>query len=367
MTYDPSLRRETPLAAILANEIARNGPLSVADYMQRCLWDPHSGFYATRNPLGQAGDFITAPEISQVFGELIGLWSAVVWRDALGAPNEVALVELGPGRGTLLCDALRATKSLVAFRQALRCHLVEASQPLIERQRQTLSQAGAPLSWVPDLAGCSPPAIIIANEFFDALPIDQWIMTADGWRERAVGVNDNGVLCFTGGPTRTQTEVPTKLPVAPVGAIAERFRSLALIKQIASMAQRGPVAALIIDYGHTAPSIGDTLQAVRRHTHEDPLTSPGEADLSAQVDFAALRSAALDTGLEADGPISQSEFLSRLGVVERARKLMSINPALAGSIEVAVARLIAPDAMGSRFKVLGLRSGGVPRLPGFDG
>lgn len=364
MTYDPALRRRTPLAKTLAHEIVRNGPMPVAEYMQRCLWDQQSGYYTMRNPLGQSGDFVTAPEISQVFGELIGLWSAVVWRDTFRAPEDVALVELGPGRGTLLSDALRATKSLSAFSQARRCHLVEASQPLIELQRVTLSPSGAALSWGHDLSGVSPPAVIIANEFFDALPIDQWIMTVDGWRERTVGLDENGMLCLTVGPVPA-AGITTELPAAAVGAIAERVNSVAMIEAISSIAQRGPLAALIIDYGHATSGIGDTLQAVRGHTHEHPLTSPGEADLSAHVDFAALQSVANSAGLEVDGPVTQSEFLSRLGIVERAANLMSANPALAGAIEFAVARLIAPEAMGSRFKVLGLRSRSLPRLPGF--
>jgi NADH dehydrogenase [ubiquinone] 1 alpha subcomplex assembly factor 7 len=363
LTYDPSLRRRTPLAVTLADEIARNGPMPVADYVQRCLWDPRAGYYATRNPLGKAGDFITAPEISQIFGELIGLWSAVIWRDLMGAPGAVTLAELGPGRGTLLRDALRATRSLSAYRQALRCHLVEASEPLIELQREALAQPDTSLSWGPDLSGVTAPAIIIANEFFDALPIDQLIMTTDGWRQRAVGVDGQGALCFT--TATTAAALPAGFGDAPLGAIAERIRSLEMIDAIAALGPRGPVAALIIDYGHMASATGDTLQAVREHAHEHPLTSPGEADLSVQVDFEALASAAHSAGLDVDGPITQGEFLSRLGIVERARTLMSANPGLAGSIEVAVARLIAPEAMGSRFKVLGLRSSGLPRLPGF--
>ena len=364
MTYDPSFRRRTPLAVTLTNEIACNGPMPVADYMQRCLWDSQAGYYATRNPLGQFGDFITAPEISQIFGELIGLWSAVVWRDVLRAPGELTLAELGPGRGSLLRDALRATSSLSAFRQALRCHLVEASEPLIVLQRKALAQSGAPLSWAPDLSGVNAPAIVIANEFFDALPIDQWIMTADGWRQRAVGVDEQGALCFTS--VTATAPVRAGLNEAPAGVIAERLRSRDMIDAIGSLSHRGPVAALIIDYGHMASANGDTLQAVRGHAHEHALTSPGEADLSAQVDFEALASAAKAAGLAVDGPITQSEFLSRLGIVERAHALMSANPALAGSIEVAVARLIAPEAMGSRFKVMGFRCSSLSPLPGFE-
>lgn len=362
MTYDPSFRRRTPLAVTLANEIACDGPMPVADYIQRCLWDSQAGYYATRDPLGQFGDFITAPEISQIFGELIGLWSAVVWRDVLGAPSAVTLAELGPGRGTLLRDALRATSSLSAFRQALRCHLVEASEPLIVLQRKALAQSGALLSWGPDLSGITAPAIVIANELFDALPIDQWIMTATGWRQRAVGVDEQGALCFTA--ITTAASIPAGFRAVPIGALAERIRSLDMINAIASLDPRGQVVALIIDYGHLASANGDTLQAVRGHAHEHPLTSPGEADLSAQVDFEALASAAKSAGLAVDGPITQSEFLSRLGIVERAHALMSANPALAGSIEVAVARLIAPEAMGSRFKVMGLRSSSLSPLPG---
>ncbi len=363
LTYDPSLRRKTPLALALVAEIARSGPIPVAEYMQRCLWDPSGGYYATRNPLGRSGDFITAPEISQVFGELIGLWSAVVWRDVMGAPGNVTLLELGPGRGTLMRDALRATKSLAGFRQALRCHLVEASQPLIDVQRATLTQSSERLSWSSGLARCSGPAIIVANEFFDALPIDQWTMTSEGWRARAVGLDETGTLSFTtltGGESVTSTD---EFPDAPAGAIVERSHTDELLENIATLATTGPVAAIIVDYGHTASGVGDTLQAVRAHAHEHPLSSPGEADLSAQVDFARLAATARQAGLEVDEPVSQGEFLGRLGIVERARTLMSANPAIAGEIEVAIARLISPEAMGSRFKVLGLRSAGLPALP----
>jgi len=357
----------TPLAMELADRIARQGPMPVADYMRRCLWDEQYGYYATRQPLGRSGDFTTAPEISQIFGELMGLWSAVVWRDLMRAPSPATLAELGPGNGTLMADALRATKKVAGFRSAVRGRLIEASRPLIERQRTALMPLAAQLTWHMDLETIEPPAVILANEFFDALPIRQWVRTGTSWSERAIGLGD-GRLCFTTGPTLAADvqRLAVRLADAPDGAICEEPASFEYVEAIGRLARRGPVAALVVDYGHERSAAGDTLQAVRRHAHEHPLTSPGEADLSAQVDFAALGGAALASGLAVDGPISQAAFLGRLGIVERAAKLMAANPAKAAEIESGVARLLAPGGMGSRFKVLGLRSPQLPALPGFE-
>ena len=367
MSYDQAARRKTPLALALAAEIARKAPIPVADYMQRCLWDEKHGYYATRRPLGQAGDFITAPEISQVFGELIGLWSAVVWRDLMGGPAAHTLAELGPGRGTLMRDMLRATAKVPGFHSGLRCHMIEASAPLAAEQKATLAECAIPTTWGADISKIDTPAIIIANEFFDALPVHQWVKAERGWTRRSVDLDDGCQLCFGAHPkTCVRGDLDELFPNAPFGAIVGNQRPELILADIGALAKIGPVATLIIDYGHEKTALGDTLQAVRQHAHEHPLTSPGEADLSAQVDFAELAAAARKSGLAVDGPITQAEFLGRLGIVERASKLMAANPAKAGEIEFGVARLLAPDGMGARFKVLGLRSPELPRLPGFE-
>ena len=371
MTYDPEgyspeARRDTPLALKLKASIARDGPMTVAEYMGRCLWDDEAGYYATRSVIGSAGDFITAAEINQVFGELIGLWSAVVWQQVLGSPAAVQLVEYGPGRGTMMRDLLRAARVVPGFLNAASVHLLEMSPVLAETQHRTLFDCGVPVSWGQNLAGFATPAIIIANEFLDAWPVEQWIKTETGWRWRGVGMDAAGRLCFTTVPgTRTRDELHAKAPDAPLGSVVESQRPERLAEAFKALSHSGPIAALLIDYGHVAPVSGDTLQAVRGHVYESPLTSPGEADLSAQISFFELATALHSAGLTIDGPVTQSEFLGALGIIERASRLMSANPQRAGEIEAGVARLIAPNGMGTRFKVLGVRSSGLPPLPGF--
>ncbi len=381
--YDPTARRDTPLALKLKECIAREGPVTVAEYMQACLQDREHGYYVKRPAIGAKGDFITAPEISQVFGELIGLWCAVVWQQ-MGSPARLNLVELGPGRGTLMRDVVRATSRVAGFGAAAHIQLVESSERLEKAQRETLSGVTRPITWARDFDGVSAPAIIVANEFLDALPIEHWIKTQDGWRERAVGLDDAGELCFTTVQAAdpaclTPSDIPdwsrsqdnSEYGVRPagsdpiLGAIVERLRPDFVTNGLQSLSQSGPVAALFIDYGHASSSAGETLQAVRNHKFESPLTSPGEADLSAHVDFDTFARLCNAAGLAIDGPITQAEFLGRLGIIERASKLMRANPAKAGEIEAGIARLIAPTGMGSRFKAIGVRSAGLAVLPGF--
>lgn len=346
MSYDPEARRDTPLALKLKERIRREGPLSVAEYMHACLHDPEHGYYVKQPAIGRGGDFITAPEISQVFGELIGLWSAVAWQQ-MGSPPRVNLVELGPGRGTLMRDALRAAGKVRGFFDAIDVHLVESNALLIERQQATLSACGRPIAWHASLAPVpSAPSIVIANEFLDTVPASQMINGI----ARCVALDPSGHLAFT--------------PVE--GTIRERQDHIALIADLAQKSTESPLAALFFDYGHTATAPGDTLQALRAHQPEHPLTSPGEADLTVHVDFEAFAAVAHGHALAVDGPITQGEFLGRLGIVERASRLMSANPAKAGEIELAVARLIAPQGMGSRFKAIGVRAPNLPKLPGFE-
>ena len=364
MSYDPKARRKTPLALKLA---APGSYMTVDQFMSDCLWDKEYGYYATRYPVGQHGDFITAPEISQIFGELIGLWSAVIWRDLMGAPAAHSLVEFGPGRGTLMRDMLRATAKVPGFQTDMRCQLLERSETLKAEQQATLASCAIRPIWQRNTLDIEVPAIIIANEFFDALPVHQWVKSERGWTWRSVEVDGNGELQFGVHKTaRVRENLDELFPDAPLGAVVESQRPELMLDDIGAKSKLGPVAMLIVDYGHETTALGDTLQAVRNHAHEHPLTSPGEADLSAQVDFAAIANAARKAGLTVDGPITQAEFLGRLGIVERAHKLTAANPARAAEIEIGVARLMAPDSMGTRFKVLGLRSPNLPTLPGFE-
>lgn len=367
MTVETGLRRDTPLSRRIKERIRRDGPMTVQTYMSICLWDPDYGYYRTQPVFGAAGDFITAADISQVFGELIGVWAGVVWQGVLGAPNPVTLVEYGPGRGTMMRDVLRAARIVPGFAKVTRVHLVESSDGLAEIQGTTLADFRDILSWGRELDEFNPPAIIFANEFLDAWPVAQWIKTESGWHIRGVILDPMGELQFAGIDKNCPHEAfEALLPNAPRGTVIESQRLDQLAEPLKALAERGPVAFLMIDYGHTTPAAGDTLQAVRAHKYESPLTSPGEADLTVHVNFYDLASTLHRAGFVLDGPVTQTEFLGALGIVERASRLMSANPARAGEIETGVARLLAPNGMGSRFKVLAARSPGLPPLPGFS-
>lgn len=354
----------TPLARELRRILATEGPISVADYMALCLAHPVHGYYRTRDPLGAAGDFVTAPEVSQMFGELLGLWAAGVWQ-RMGAPHPVVLAELGPGRGTLMADALRAARIVPAFRAALAVHLVEISPALRRRQQETLAASGVAIAWHDDVATLPEgPLIVFANEFFDALPVHQAVKTADGWHERMVGLDESGRLVRALDPAplpRFEALLPAHLRPAPVGAVFE-WRSDAVVTELARRLVRFGGAALIVDYGHAPSAFGDTLQAVRGHAYADPLEAPGEADLTAHVDFAAIAAAAERAGAQALGPVTQGEFLRRLGIELRAARLKaSATPAQREAIDAALLRLTGGgrENMGELFKVLVL---GDPRL-----
>ncbi len=361
MSADQAAERKTPLAAKLAARIRQEGPVSVADYMRACLNDPEHGYYRKRTAIGRGGDFITAPEISQVFGELIGLWCAVVWQQ-MGAPASVRLIELGPGRGTLMRDTLRAARADPAFRAALDVGLIESNATLEAMQRASLAGEDVPIRWSADIAsGESPaPTIVIANEFLDTLPVAQWVFRAGRWHHRCVGLGDAGGLSFVTGDADASIAQP-----AQEGDILES-RAPALAEWANKLAFGAPLAALFIDYGHPEPALGDTLQAVTAHRYDDPLRAPGEADLSAQVDFAGVADAMHRYGLACDGPVPQAHFLAALGIVERASHLMAANPLKAAVIEAGVARLMAPTGMGTRFCALGVRSESAAPLPGFE-
>jgi NADH dehydrogenase [ubiquinone] 1 alpha subcomplex assembly factor 7 len=355
----------TPLARVLATRITRDGPISVRAYMDACLNDPEHGYYRTRRAIGAKEDFVTAPEISQVFGELIGLWAAVVWQQ-MGSPGRLRLIELGPGRGTLIGDALRAARKVPAFVSAAEVVLVEPNGALEAIQRKTLSEEAMPTRWVTNFAGVedSPggATIVIANEVLDVLPITQLQRTESGWVERGVGVGDAGHLVF--GTTGAAVPSPQEATDAQPGEIIERRDTGEVSASLRRLADSGPLAALFIDYGYEGPAVGDTLQAVRDQRYEDPLASPGVADLTAHVDFAAFAADVRMRGLAVDGPVAQAAFLGALGIVERTSRLMAANPAAAPTLEAATARLAAPTGMGTLFKAIGVRAPTLPPLPG---
>jgi NADH dehydrogenase [ubiquinone] 1 alpha subcomplex assembly factor 7 len=360
------------LAELLKRRIALRGPLTVADYMSEALTHPEHGYYARRDPLGLSGDFVTAPEISQMFGELIGLWCAVVWR-SMGRPSPILLVEFGPGRGTLLGDALRATRDVPGFPEALALHLVETNRALRERQAESLDSAN--LSWDPawhDGVADLPegPSLIIANEFFDALPIRQFQRSSEGWRERLVDLTEDGTgfRLVLSPVTSLSPLVPDALHDAPVGSVVEVSPAgLSLAHHIGERVARLGGAALIVDYGPARTTSGDTLQAVRDHRYHDVLVDPGDADLTAYVDFQSLARAGEEGGAATFGPVPQGDFLERLGLGVRAESLLaSADSRQAREIRAAHRRLADPAQMGALFKALALQNRELPVPPGFD-
>jgi SAM-dependent MidA family methyltransferase len=364
MTPERAASLPTPLAAALADRIRREGPIGVDEYVAACLTHPEHGYYTQRRAIGRDGDFITAPEISQMFGELVGLWCAVVWQQ-MGAPPSLRLIELGPGRGTLMRDVLRAARALKGFREALRVELVEVGDALAAEQRANLADETL-LTWHGSLQAIprEGPAIVIANEFLDALPLSQWVRRGGAWHRRCVGLDGAERLAFVERETAADPDFGGAAAIKDGDIFETRapaFRSL-----IEGLSGAGMSAGLFIDYGHEEPAPGDTLQAVRAHRYEHPFTAPGECDLTAQVDFASFCAQAAGLGLLRDGPVTQAEFLGRLGITERASRLMAANPDKAGSIEAGAGRLMAPGGMGTRFKAVGLRVPSLPPLPGLE-
>ena len=343
------------LQAVFARLIAATGPISIAHYMA----ESNARYYAARDPLGAGGDFVTAPEISQMFGELIGLWLADIWRRA-GQPAGACYVELGPGRGTLASDALRA-----AARAGLSpdVHFVETSPALTGIQRD--AHPGA--TWHQDLSTLPDdrPLLIIANEFLDALPVRQLVRTAQGWRERMVGLEGEALVPVV-GERPMDAALPTDFPDMPEGAILETCPAAASVMQETAtrLAAQGG-AALFIDYGYTATQLGSTLQAVRAPRKVDPFASPGAADLTALVDFAALVPIAEARGARWLGTSTQGAWLRALGIDARADALARAAPPAAPAIHAAAARLTDEAQMGTLFKVMGLAAPGWPDGAGF--
>ena len=355
----------TALAAEIRERIRRDGPLSVAAYMELCLSHPTHGYYRRGRPIGAAGDFITAPEVSQMFGELIGLWCAAVWQ-FMGRPQQVRLVELGPGRGTLMTDALRAVKTVPAFRSAIDLHLVDSSETL--RAEQAILLGVAAPTWHESFETVpSGPVLVVANEFFDALPIRQFERVGDTWRERVVTLAPSS-QAFRFAAADTATDEIACLGAAPAGSIVEQAPARdALAAALAARIAADGGAALIVDYGHDWPGIGDTLQAVKRHRRHGVLDDPGDADLTAHVDFHALAAAARKAGAGAFGPVPQGAFLRALGIEERAARLRrDASAAQREAIDAALRRLTSVDEMGMLFKALAIAHPALGVPPGFE-
>jgi SAM-dependent MidA family methyltransferase len=358
------------LEAEIRRLIGLVGPMPVAEFMGHCLGHPQHGYYVTHDPFGSGGDFTTSPEISQMFGELVGLWAAAVWQQ-MGSPAGVRLVELGPGRGTMMLDMLRAANVMPGFRRALAVHLVETSPALAGRQKQTLANQDVDFEWHESLADVPDgPAIIVANEYFDALPVNQAVKQADGWHERLVGLGPDGSFAYSLAPEPLkffEQTLPPQVRMAEVGSIYE-WRADAQALEIGRRVVRGGGAALIIDYGHPESMTGETFQALRDKRKADPLVAPGLADLTAHVDFQALASTAESIGARVHGPVDQATLLRRLGIEQRAANLRKVAPAdKAAAVDVALARLTAGGAtgMGNLFKAIGLSAPALMTLPGF--
>lgn len=355
-----------PIEEALRRRIQAEGPLPLTDFMGAAV----AAYYARGDVFGVHGDFTTAPEICQVFGEIIGLWAVVVWQQ-MGCPNPVRVVELGPGRGTLMKDALRAASAVPAFTAAADVHMVERSEALRARQRDTL--APRPVTWHDDLAEVpAGPMLLIANEFFDALPIRQLERTPDGWHHRVVTLDESEAFVFAAGPRATAEEIAALGPAftnAKPGTIAERSPACeAVAATVARRVARDGGAALLIDYGYAESAPGDSLQALRAHQFHPPLESPGTVDLTAHVDFARLAAAAQKSGAKTYGPVSQGRFLSSLGAEMRAKSLiLKAAPKQAVQLSSGLHRLIHPAEMGTLFKVLAVADPALPPPPGFEG
>ncbi|MEP0940325.1 MAG: SAM-dependent methyltransferase [Rhizobiaceae bacterium] len=360
----------------IRRHISMHGPMPVAEYMTLCLTHPEHGYYTTGSPVGgrassqrQAGDFITAPEISQMFGEMLGVWCMEMWQ-TLGEPSQFNLVEIGPGRGTLMADLLRISGALPGFKSACNVRLIEVSPTLSEQQSLSLSSA-ANITWLRDIDDLEArPTIILANELLDALPFRQWCKNGEDWFERAIGLVDDQ-LTYVLRPNRLDpAELPSGHGACPQATLFETAPAReALIARIADFLRLHEGTALFIDYGHLKPGFGDTFQAIRDHNYADPLTGLGQTDLTSHVDFAPLCALAKVNGCDVPTPVTQGEFLLSLGLLERAGALgAGREKAVQQQLQQAVERLAGPSQMGDLFKVMafGAPASLADRWPGFS-
>lgn len=363
--FNPAKR----IADNLRARIAAQGPLPVSVFMMEALFDPMAGFYATRDPIGAGADFVTAPEISQMFGELLGLWAAQCWQD-MGAPERLVLAELGPGKGTMMADMLRAARAVPGFTKALQVSLVEASAALKMVQGQTLARAGVPIGWARSLETISAgPAIVVGNEFLDCLPMRQAVRIEGQWRERCVSLHpeDETRFAFVSGPIIPEDDpfLPERLRGSPDGTLVElRPGDAQVIDALSARFATHPGHALFIDYGPAVSEPGDTLQAICSHQKVHPLDAPGTADLTARVDFEALARRAHAAGLTVYGPVEQGSFLRELGIEQRATALVAARPDQRAVIARQLRRLVSLEEMGVLFKVIAISAPDAPAPPG---
>jgi len=363
------------LLSRLTRQIKAEGPISVAEYMTLCLLDPVDGYYPTRDPLGSEGDFITAPEISQMFGEIIGLWCIQSWKD-MGCPDTLHLIELGPGRGIMMSDILRAGQLDKAFIKAVRVHLIEASAALEAVQGKTLAHAPCPVSWAQDLSKVETgPSLIIGNEFLDCLPIRQFIQKdrfagRKGWQERMVMLDEEGRLSFGVSPTPISDVMQDTLPSSQAEATNDALietcpAALQILDQIKARFETGSGRAFFIDYGPETTEFGDTLQALKRHEKVGVFSDPGNTDLTARVDFAALTEIANTLDIAVTQPVTQREFLSKLGLEMRAVALSRAKPESKAKIARQLHRLTDTSEMGELFKAICFQSNDLELPIGF--
>lgn len=354
------------LAQRLKRHIKAQGSITVSEYMLTCLGDQEAGYYMVQEPFGAKGDFITAPEISQMFGELIGVWCVSQWL-AMEQHQPFILCEMGPGRGTLMQDLLRAAHQLSpAFTQAAIITMVETSPRLRDMQRQTLAHTDLNITWTDDLKTLPPlPLILVANELFDALPMRQYVKKQSRFHERLITLDENDNFIFTTSDYSIDAaHLPADHQSAPESAIFEAAPARnSLMQQISDHIAQFKGSALIIDYGYCHTGYGDTLQAIRKHRFDDIFAHPGEADITSHVDFLSLQEIASKSGLNT-ATQTQGEFLLNMGLLDRAGQLgRGKTPAQQQQLQADVERLAAPDQMGDLFKVLSISSSSFSPLP----
>ena len=343
----------------LIEQIALEGPMSVADYMRRCLLDPKDGYYTRHVAFGEDGDFITAPMVSQMFGEMIGVWVVQVWQN-LGSPDRFRLVEVGAGRGELMSDILRVLAKVPGMREAAQPVFIEPAQNLAAQQIAAVPGASTMTS-LNDIPG-DMPMILIANEVLDCMPARQFVLTEKGWCERCIGVRNDDLVV---GLVETPDFVPP-FDAAPGEIIEISFEQTRFARQLAEMLKKTTGAALLIDYGRDTPGTGDTLQALYRHEKCDPLEAPGLHDLTQWADFPTIQATACKTGVKSSKVATQADFLDAMGIRARHEALESQNPSQIETIKRQYERLTSPEQMGTLFKVVAMACPENLSLPGLE-